>query len=370
MRLAAILAILTAAVTTTLLAAPPTRKPAPPVIHTLPKVAPEVAAQRGKTAFEAKDYTAAVADLALACAGGIAESCFLQGEALRRSVPGPVDPAAILLAYRQACEKGFAQGCQSYSVYHTPLARDDAEKAQDTAMLARGCELESGISCASLGYRYEKGLLTAPDPVKARQFYLKGCELKNPAGCRNTAVAFYNGVGGDKDPAQALAYNQRACDLGHVEACYWAADQIQDGDGTTPDRLKARALFGENCTRNDARSCAQYGYLLEQKLLPDEKRDRKAARAAYEKACRLGSSVGCGNLGIMQEWGSGGPPDLAGAFASYDKSCEMRLASSCAALSRLYRAGQGTVANPSLAAIYLRRACDLGDARSCKTLGR
>jgi uncharacterized protein len=332
------------------------------------KEAPEVLAERGKKAFEAKDFRAATVDLGTACAAGIAESCFLSAEIMRGGQLGSRNLSGALAAYRQACEKGHAQACYNFSLYQVP--QNEADKALNLAMLTRGCDLNHGPACGTLGFGYEKGRLVTADPVKARQAYLRGCELKNDISCRNAAVAFFKGTGGEVDQAQALTFNQKACELGSLEGCYWAADAIDDGEGTPQDRIKARALFGENCGRNHAASCTQYGYLLEQKLLPDEKRDRKGARIAYEKGCRLGNSVGCGNLGIMQEWGNGGPPDMAGAFANYDKACEMRLASACAAMARMHAAGKGTVASPSLAAAYRHRACELGDEQSCKTLGR
>lgn len=369
MRLLAALAILAAALAAPSQAATPRKKAPVPMVIVVPvKEAPEVVAERGKKAFEAKDFRGAIADLGTACAAGVAESCFLSAEVMRGGQLGSRNLPGALTAYRQACEKGHGQACYSFSLYQVP--QNEADKALNLTMLARGCDLQVGAACTSLGYSHEKGRMAAADPVKARQAYLRGCELKNSTACRNAGVAFFKGIGGEVDQAQALAFNQKGCELGNLDGCYWAADAIDEGQGTAKDRIKARTLFGENCARNHALSCSQYGYLLEQKLLPDEKRDRKGARAAYEKACRLGSAVGCGNLGIMQEWGNGGPPDMAGAFASYDKACEMRLASACAAMARMHASGKGTVASPSLGAAYLHRACELGDARSCKTLGR
>lgn len=369
MRLFAALAILVTALATPAQAAPSRKQvPVPMVIQVPVKEAPEVLAERGKKAYEAKDFRGAMADLGNACAAGIAESCFLSAEIMRGGQLGSRNLFGALTAYRQACEKGHGQACHSFSLYQVSQA--DADKALNLAMLTRGCEAEHALSCASLGYHHEKGQLSAPDPVKARQFYIKSCQLKNASGCRNAAVTFFSGIGGDKDPVQALSFNQQGCTLGHQEACYWAASAIDRGEGAPKDQIKARALFAENCARNHAASCTQYGYLLGQKLLPDEKRDRKGARAAYEKGCRLGSSVGCNNLAIHQEWGQGGPADFAAANANYDKACERRMADACAALSRMHSAGKGTVASPSLAAAYRQRACELGHEKSCKAQGR
>lgn len=369
MRLVVALAILSALLAAPAHSAPPRKKaPAPLMIQVPVTEAPEVLAERGKKAFEAKDYRGAIADLDNACAAGIAESCFLSAEIMRGGQLGSRNLTGALAAYRKACEKGHGQACFSFALNQVP--QNEADKALNLSMLTRGCDLGIGAACGNLGYDLEKGRAGTADPVKARQAYLRGCELKNDVSCRNAAVAFIKGTGGEVDQAQALAFNQKACEMRNLEGCYWAANAIDEGQGTSKDRIKARALFGENCARNHPASCTQYGYLLEQKLLPDEKRDRKGARIAYEKGCRLGNAVGCGNLGIMQEWGSGGPADLAGAFANYDKACELRLASACAAMARMHAGGKGTVTSPSLAAAYRQRACELGDEKSCQIMGR
>jgi TPR repeat protein len=368
MRLFAALAILAVTLAAPSQAAPPRKQvPVPMVIQVPVKEAPDVVAERGKKAYEAKDFRGAIADLGNACAAGIAESCFLSAEIMRGGQLGSRNMFGALTAYRQACEKGHGQACYSFSLYQ--VSQTEADKVLNHTMLTRGCDLGNGEACTTLGYRQEKGQMVTADPVKARQLYLKGCELKNNTGCRNAAVAYFNGIGGEKDPAQALAYNRSACDLGHMEGCYWAANQVEEGQGTAADPVAARGLFGQYCERNHARSCSQYGYLLQKKLFPEDKRDHKGARAAYEKACRLGNAIGCSNLAIVQEWGQGGPTDLVSALKNYDKACEMRHATACAAMARMHAGGRGTVASPSIAAAYRYRACELGDEKTCKIIG-
>ncbi|HEX4849144.1 MAG TPA: tetratricopeptide repeat protein, partial [Novosphingobium sp.] len=249
LRLAAFFVMSCLALAGSAVAAPP-RKPAKPVTIFVPPPAPvekpEVLAERGKQAMEAKNYAGAARDIELACAAGIAESCYYQGELLRTGAAGKRDIDAALSAYRKACEAGDARSCNSFAVNQLPFARDDAARAQNTAFLARACAMDHGQACSNLAYRIEKGTGIAQDKVEALRLYRKACDLKYAGGCRNAAISLEAGNGAEKDLAGALALYQKGCELDELDSCFWAAVAIEEGKGTTPDKITARGLYGKN----------------------------------------------------------------------------------------------------------------------------
>ncbi|MEQ1564468.1 MAG: tetratricopeptide repeat protein, partial [Myxococcota bacterium] len=102
-------------------------------------------------------------------------------------------------------------------------------------------------------------------------------------------------------------------------------------------------------------------------------RDADRAVALYRQACDGGLGVGCSNLGMMYESGTGGaridPAKAKAAFAealvAYRASCAGPTPTYCANLGWMLESGRGGAANGEEALAVWQRGCDGGDADAC-----
>jgi hypothetical protein len=111
----------------------------------------------------------------------------------------------------------------------------------------------------------------------------------------------------------------------------------------------------EECEKGSAASCASVGW---------GDRHGELWREANQRACKLGSAVGCVNLGIaLAERGPSGPTAAAVAEA-FSRACELGDAAGCLDLARMAVHG-ANVTPPSDVTALRERACNLGLTRAC-----
>ncbi len=139
------------------------------------------------------------------------------------------------------------------------------------------------LSCASTGPSHQSGAPAAVTPAQGRPCAPAECERAceasgEPRTCTRIAELYWDGKGGHPfDPVKSFRFSSRACEAGDGHGCALLGLHHQDGIGTA----WAPAL----------------------------------AVAAYEKACRTRTGVGCFNLSGMYASGHGIDPDLAKADA-------------------------------------------------------
>ena len=139
----------------------------------------------------------------------------------------------------------------------------------------RGCALDHGRACASLGQVVKRAIHTEYDAVRAAVIFEKACKLGEASGCSDAANLYETGREArsqtlnlpsappiakrdlPRDPARAVALYQRACDLGASDFCFVTARILEAGEGVPADREKALGLFARLCEGGMALACTR-----------------------------------------------------------------------------------------------------------------
>ncbi len=105
--------------------------------------------------------------------------------------------------------------------------------------------------------------------------------------------------------------------------------------------------------------------LFEMALTAYEKQQYEFARAFFDRACTGGQTGGCFNMGLMTDYGVGGPEDRALARTYYKKACEGGVGEGCFYLANMMYKGEGGEENRKAARVFFYEACGLGGVKSC-----
>lgn len=147
------------------------------------------------------------------------------------------------------------------------------------------------------GQLAERGLGTAPDPVRARSWYRKAAEAGHPQAQYRLALMLQRGTGGPEDSEGAVRWYRAAAEQGLVQAQYNLAILTEQGRGTDKDPAAARAL--------------------------------------YEAAVRGGIDLAAINLGGLHQTGRGTEKDLVEALAWYGYAARAGVPAAAALRDRL-----------------------------------
>ena len=150
---------------------------------------------------------------------------------------------------------------------------------------------------------------------------------------------------------RAASYNEHvelaaACSAGDEQACVWKLGSA----GVR--RIEAYAPL---CDHGVADACATVGDLLDgQATTPD---DIQRATAMAEKACAMGSALGCHNLGVAFIKGRGVAVDEVRGTALYRKACEAGVVRACSDFATSLSLGRGVGRDVNQARAIWRAHC-------------
>lgn len=200
------------------------------------------------------------------------------------------------------------------------------------AEMEADCDAGKVVRCVEAGDHY---LTNENAPEKARPFYKRACDIGQSAACAK--------LKGLDEPPEAVAAGAPAGAAGGGTAL----EMCEGGDGAVCNDLGLYSVRGEN------------GF----------ERDMAKARGFFEKACDLGESEGCNNLGFMFQSGDGVEIDEVKARDLYATSCDNGNVDGCAKLGFLLDNGQYHVRDRDRAQLVLEKACKLGSLEGCTNLG-
>lgn len=168
------------------------------------------------------------------------------------------------------------------------LGPDTRESPEESSLvrdaMAIGCSRESPATTKAQCREWAVGLLEyqrSDWDIVAREMLLRLCEQGCGDCCEKAADLVGRAVGGRSDVAQEQDLRRAACALGVRAQCDVSVRAVADAES-----LERKGLRGD-CESGAARSCLEYG-----KRLWDHDRDPDGQRY-FERACSLGSRVGC-----------------------------------------------------------------------------
>ena len=138
---------------------------------------------------------------------------------------------------------------------------------------------------------------------------------------------------------------------------------LAEAAAATKDFERAANLYVKACNGRAAVGCTELGVLYNRGS--GVTRDVAQAAVYYERGCTLGDMSGCNNLGTVYEFGSIGFPDPAGAAKLYERACSNAHVDGCA---NLLRTPGATPQEKARARDLLEKACAAGIARACSKI--
>ncbi len=133
-------------------------------------------------------------------------------------------------------------------------------------------------------------------------------------------------------------------------------------------RTEQKAVLEQKCAAGKADACAKLGFVLAHPrggILGDPGRGLQL----YERACDMGSALGCANLGHSFEVGQQIQADKVKAARFYQRACDLGDPVGCRNLALLYDSGAGVPLDTVRGGQLLAKACRQGDSMACLDVG-
>lgn len=183
-----------------------------------------------------------------------------------------------------------------------------ADPVGATLRLEDAClRLDAAAACEPAAQLLRAGAITATldDPTgvhspfgRAMHALEHGCGLGVGTACEELGMLAFKGTGVPRDLDEAMRRFHQACDAGVADGCV-DAGLVAERQGASPDAVLGAVRTG--CERGSGHGCAKLGLLLlDGTRLPV---DAAGGVDAFERACTLGFSAGCGLAALQLEGG-------------------------------------------------------------------
>jgi TPR repeat protein len=198
--------------------------------------------------------------------------------------------------------------------------------------------------------------------------FIEACSLDDKRACDFAGRLTLVGEGVVRDVTKGLSLLEQSCDGGFVVACAIAARWLGEANhaAEVEGAPEARARFEvkQACLSSEADACYQMGlsYYFGRDSFPS---DRARAAQAYERACALGDSRACNNLGDALAYGEGVTRAVERAASLFDKACHLGEALGCSNLGYVVEHGVGVARDRRRAQELYRDACSTGEVYGC-----
>jgi TPR repeat protein len=156
-----------------------------------------------------------------------------------------------------------------------------------------------------------------------------------------------------------LSLLDAACHFGDGSACNWLGITYADGRGVSADLARALPLLELGCEQGFGMACTNLAFY--------RKADKAEELKLFQRACELGSKVGCAWWGVRLVERDG-PGEKREAFEKLQMGCDGFVGWACARIGAHYRDGIVLVQNERKGADFQERACELGFGSGCVEL--
>jgi len=179
------------------------------------------------------------------------------------------------------------------TVFNTSVLLAD-DKA-DFNKYKQECEKGDVEECNSLGVLYHYGEGVKQNYLMANKYYEQACDGGYAYGCFNLGNSYYTGKGMKQDRQMAIKLYTKACDGGIDDSCTNLGSMYAEVD----DYLMASKYYSKACANEFPAACYKLGAMNangEFVLISYDK-----ALSFYKKECELGSDKDCNKFKIIYE---------------------------------------------------------------------
>ena len=192
------------------------------------------------------------------------------------------------------------------------------------------------------------------DQREAFSLYMSLCLNDEASACLQAAELMVANPELSPEPYAEIALYEMACDRGDIAGCDGIRAVFQDTDAA--------------CATNIADACLANA-MLRLHNLTEVPYSPTIAATHFSKACDLGHSRACTELGNLYALGIGVEEDQAQTTRLFERACTETNSADCARIADAYLHGRPVAMDVQRAAEYFEQGCDFGDMFSCQTLG-
>jgi len=276
------------------------------------------------------------------------------------------DPTRAAKYYEQACEGGYARGCNNLGFLYARGEGVGQDQGRAAELYQQACNNGWASGCYNLGVSYAGGFGVSLDHSRAAELYRQACNSGWVLGCYNLGAMYDDGEGVGQDRPHAAQYYERACEGGYARGCNNLGLLYSQGHGVRQDKSRAAELYKHACDGGGAVGCYNLGTMYSQGH--GVRQDKSRAAELYKHACDGGSAAGCYNLGTMYSTGESVPLDHSRAAEYYQKACNGDDMDGCAQLAKNFYFGHGVGQDHSASRTLLQTACTNGHELACEIL--
>lgn len=292
-------------------------------------------------------------------------------------------PAVLLVLSMFGCARqhGYpvAAPCPNPVVSQTPepaeavAGLDEEERAAHR--IAKACVANEPGACSRLA-----SMLRGPEPAAPPRAPSVAKPDVSDEAKREAALGQSLMDDPGPDRLRAPEHLKRACDLDHGGACNDLGVAWSKGFGAMErDEARAGRLYERACKLGHSLGCLNRGRLARSSnsgLAADYlsggcKLGREDACVELagvvrdaEAACKK-SNASCNNWGVILEFGFGITQDKSEALAAYERACFSRVARACNNAGLIHREGSAGKKDGATAKARFETACKLGEDAAC-----
>ena len=212
--------------------------------------------EKGKTAFDGKEYTEAAEWYRKAAEQGLAEAQNNLGFMYRNGYGVDQDYSEAIKWYRKAVEQGYIKAQFNLGKLHELGYGVTKDYIEAVSWYRKAAEQEHPEAQYHLGKMYEQGYGVTKDYKEAVIWYRKSAEHGNPAGQYMLGYMYHKGLGGWKNYDKGIEWLLKSAEQGLAHAQYnlgllyeyeesdlrkakkWYRKAAKQGDIRAIDRLK------------------------------------------------------------------------------------------------------------------------------------
>ncbi|RSZ59653.1 SEL1-like repeat protein [Massilia atriviolacea] len=281
------------------------------------------------------------------------------------------DPAAkpavqygILVSNGKLTEEGELR--RDLGLEHSTAGRHAAAYAQWLPLAEQG----HSESQFNIGLMLRDGLGVPADAAKSLEWTRKAAAASYPDAYLALGVRHANGSGVAKDPAEALRLWRQGAGLGDANSAFYAGQALFFGldvprDGPAGLKLLLQAAEADTPSVR-AQSILGMIYLTGEDGVA---RDYAKARKWLSLAAAGEDSQAQHHLGVMYQFGRGGPADVRRAIAWYERAARQGNPAALNNLATFYKSGKNLPKDVKKAREYFERAHDGGNLDATVNLG-
>ncbi len=188
------------------------------------------------------------------------------------------------------------------------------------------------------------------------------------AGCQTTPAQTADAKA-EASPGQPVSIDETSCENGNARSCIDMANFYLDQDASPHNTRKVIYAFQKACSLGSGLGCLTSGQIqaIREESATVEKTAYKYYRQAidnYEQECRNGSAAACFDAGVMYHKGRYIKGDLSRALLNYEKACNVAYAKACTNLGTLYF-NENDVTDKEKGIAHFKKGCDGEDSMAC-----